>query len=102
VAETKRFKTIDDANRYLAVVRAAQDSRVALNVNAVAERYSVSVATVWRWVARETMPPPRKIDGCTRWLVVELLKWESGGCQPWTGSKLTAAPVGIAEDGTGG
>ena len=44
----------------------------------VAERYSVSTATVWRW-AKETpgFPAPVKLSpGCSRWRVADLLGFE--------------------------
>ena len=34
----------------------------------LAEIYSVSVATIWRWAARGVIPQPKKFSpGCTRW-----------------------------------
>jgi len=43
-----------------------------------ADRYHVSRATIWRWVAQGAFPPPVKFSpGCTRWKLDEILKWES-------------------------
>ena len=34
----------------------------------LAERYSVSRSTIWRWVHRGILPKPQKLSpGCTRW-----------------------------------
>jgi len=38
----------------------------------LAERYSISRSTVWRWVKRGTLPEPVRIDGCTRWVIAEI------------------------------
>lgn len=45
-----------------------------LPVRAVAKRYSVSRATIWRWVhLREGFPQGRRLSArCTRWCVAEL------------------------------
>lgn len=34
----------------------------------LAERYSVSRSTIWRWTARKLLPQPVQLSpGCTRW-----------------------------------
>ena len=33
----------------------------------LAERYSISRSTVWRWLARGMLPEPVRIGGVTRW-----------------------------------
>jgi prophage regulatory protein len=34
----------------------------------LAERYSVSRSTIWRWTARKLLPQPVHLSpGCTRW-----------------------------------
>lgn len=39
----------------------------------IAERYSVSRSTVWRWVSRGILPRPQQISpGCTRWRLDEI------------------------------
>jgi len=44
---------------------------------AVAKRYEVHRSTIWRWVKNNKFPIPVKIsDGCTRWKLRELEKWE--------------------------
>ncbi|WP_412050814.1 helix-turn-helix transcriptional regulator [Hoeflea sp. Naph1] len=50
-----------------------------LNVRHVAARYSVSVATIWRWTKeRADFPQPRKLgSGSTRWMLDELAEFEA-------------------------
>jgi predicted DNA-binding transcriptional regulator AlpA len=44
----------------------------------VAEPYSVSRATVWRWVRDSKLPPPVRLsEGCTRWLLSDIEAWEA-------------------------
>ena len=44
---------------------------------AVAERYQVSRATIWRWAQSKRFPDPVKLSaGCTRWNLAEIEKWE--------------------------
>lgn len=39
----------------------------------LAERYSVSRATIWRWVAKGLLPKPCRLsEGCTRWSLQEV------------------------------
>lgn len=39
----------------------------------LADRYSVSRNTVWRWVQQGTIPKPIKFShGCTRWSLAEV------------------------------
>lgn len=43
----------------------------------VAERFSVSRVTVWRWVERGRFPSPVKLSpGCTRWRLSDVEMWE--------------------------
>ena len=43
------------------------------SVKDVAERYRVSVVTVWRWAREGRIPPPVQLSpGCTRWNLHEL------------------------------
>jgi len=44
---------------------------------AVAQRYGVSRATVWRWVQKGSFPAGKKLSpGCTRWRLADLEAWE--------------------------
>ena len=44
-----------------------------LNDREVAERYSVSRPTVWRWVSEGHLPKPVKVGpGSTRWRIADL------------------------------
>ena len=49
-----------------------------LNVQQVATRYTVSIATIWRWTQTvEDFPTPVKIgENSTRWKLEELIAWE--------------------------
>ena len=47
-----------------------------LSDKSIATRYSVSRATIWRWVREEKLPKPVKINGSTRWNSDDLLTWE--------------------------
>ena len=39
----------------------------------LAERYSVSVDTIWRWASTGRLPPPVNLSpSCTRWNAVEI------------------------------
>ena len=43
------------------------------SVQQLAERYSVSSKTIWRWTARGLLPPPVQLSpGCTRWALDEI------------------------------
>lgn len=49
-----------------------------LSVKQLAERYGVSVHTIWRWAKAEKFPQPVKLGiGVTRWLEADVLEWES-------------------------
>lgn len=44
---------------------------------ALAERYDVSRATVWRWVHDRGFPAPVRLsEQCTRWRLADVVKWE--------------------------
>lgn len=44
----------------------------------VAARYSVSRATIWRWVANGKFPEPIKLsEGCTRWRLSDVEAFEA-------------------------
>jgi len=43
----------------------------------LANRFSTSRATIWRWVATEKLPKPVKLSqGCTRWKLANIEEWE--------------------------
>lgn len=45
----------------------------------LASRYSVSRATIWRWVKEGVLPKPVKLTpGCTRWRMADLVNFEQG------------------------
>lgn len=45
---------------------------------AVAQRYGVSRATVWRWAQNKRFPQPVKLSpGCSRWRIADLEKFET-------------------------
>lgn len=51
---------------------------VYLSDRKVAERYSASRATIWRWVSRRGFPNPVRFSpGCTRWRLADIERWES-------------------------
>lgn len=47
-----------------------------VSVKSLAKRYSVSVATIWRWSQKSNFPNPKTFNGATRWTVSEVLEWE--------------------------
>jgi len=57
----------------------ANDMQQAIYISdiAVAERYQVSRATIWRWAQSKRFPEPIKLSvGCTRWRLADIEKWE--------------------------
>ena len=49
-----------------------------LSDQAVAKRYDVSRATIWRWTSEGRFPRPvRLTEGCTRWRESDLEQWEA-------------------------
>ena len=50
-----------------------------LSDTALAERYSVSRNTIWRWSREGKLPTPVKINGSTRWQLKSLEEWERKG-----------------------
>ena len=49
-----------------------------LTVQATASRFSVSPATIWRWVRKGRFPAPVRLsDNCTRWKTSDITAWES-------------------------
>lgn len=52
--------------------------RTYLSDTQVAARFSVSRATVWRWIRSSEFPQPVKLSpGCTRWRLADVEKWET-------------------------
>lgn len=54
-------------------------SKVYLSVRHVAERFDVSVNTIWRWAAlNPEFPNPVKFGaGCSRWRLSDLVEFEA-------------------------
>ncbi len=51
---------------------------IFMSDTAVAARYQVSRATIWRWAQARRFPNPIKLsEGCTRWRLAEVEQWES-------------------------
>lgn len=45
----------------------------------LAERFSVSRMTIWRWVKTGVLPKPHKFGGTTRWKLSEVEQHMAGG-----------------------
>jgi prophage regulatory protein len=43
----------------------------------VADRYSSSRSTIWRWLSEGHLPKPIKLNGSTRWKLSDLEAWEN-------------------------
>jgi prophage regulatory protein len=44
----------------------------------LATRFSVSRATIWRWLAENKLPKPIKLAaGTTRWRLADIEQWEA-------------------------
>ncbi len=50
-----------------------------LSGRAVAMRYGVSAATIFRWAEEGSIPKPVRIRTCVRWRVSALEAWEESG-----------------------
>jgi len=51
---------------------------IFMSDTALAARYQVSRATIWRWAQARRFPNPIKLsEGCTRWRLAEVEQWES-------------------------
>jgi len=48
-----------------------------LSDRALAQRYEVSRATIWRWNKERHLPQPIKLNGSTRWKLSDLEAWEA-------------------------
>lgn len=54
----------------------------------LANRYSVSRNTVWRWLQHGTIPQPVKLSpGCTRWRLSDVEAWEASHANGATQAK---------------
>ena len=50
---------------------------------ALAERYQVSRATIWRWARSKRFPGPINLsEGCTRWRLADIEQWETEQLRP--------------------
>ena len=48
-----------------------------LTVKAVASRYQIHPASIWRWVRVRNFPKPIRLSrGSTRWCIDDLVAWE--------------------------
>lgn len=47
-----------------------------LSVKSVAQRFDVSVNTIWRWARNGEFPAPVKFSGTTRWKEMDLIDYE--------------------------
>jgi prophage regulatory protein len=61
-------------------------SSAYLSDTAIAQRFQVSRATVWRWTHSAAFPKPIKLSvGCTRWRLSDIEEWEQArstrGCR---------------------
>lgn len=54
------------------------DDQVHISAGPLAKREQVSVVTIYRWTKNNpNFPKPRKLsNGCTRWLLSEIIAWE--------------------------
>lgn len=52
-----------------------------LSVKSVAQRFDVSVNTIWRWVRNGEFPAPVKFSGTTRWREKNLIDFENRAAQ---------------------
>lgn len=44
----------------------------------LAEKFSVSRTTIWRWTSNGEFPAAIKLsEGCTRWRLADVEKWEA-------------------------
>lgn len=50
---------------------------VYLSDRQVSGRYSVSRATLWRWLGRGFPKPVKLSPGCTRWRLSDIEHWEA-------------------------
>ena len=56
---------------------------IYMSDTALATRYQVSRATIWRWAQTKRFPNPVKLsEGCTRWRLADIEQWESEQVRP--------------------
>lgn len=54
-------------------------NNIYLSDTQLAERFSVSRSTIWRWVSTGRLHKPKKLSpGCSRWLLSEIEEFEKG------------------------
>lgn len=63
------------------------------------KRYDVSKATIWRWAKNGLLPKPVKLNGCTRWKLEEITKFDEGRpLPPSPSSKSIEASLNEAKE----
>jgi prophage regulatory protein len=52
---------------------------VYLSAKQMADRFSVGIATIWRWSrTRSDFPMPKRLgENCTRWKLADVENWEA-------------------------
>ena len=48
-----------------------------LGITKVAKMFGVSKVSIRRWMREGNFPRPRKLQGCHRWFVSELIEWQN-------------------------
>ena len=56
------------------------DAPMLLDANALAEKLSVSKATVWRMRDAGKLPQPVRLGACVRWKLADVERWLADGC----------------------
>ena len=67
----KHLNKLNDSNK-----ESTQTLLAFLSVKTIAERYELSVPSIWRMAREGTIPKPIKIGGSTRWKLADLEAWE--------------------------
>ena len=66
-------------SEYLAALN--RDTRDLVTAGELAGQFGVCPRTIWAWVARGDLPPPKRIGPrCRRWSITELQQWVDDGC----------------------
>lgn len=63
-------------------IKSADLQPLLIDINGVAVRLSMSVASVRRHVETGLIPPGVKIGRSRRWRVADIERWVAGDCQP--------------------
>ena len=75
----RRHQIVGESDVPTHIAMRANDMQQAIYISdiAVAERYQVSRATIWRWTQFKRFPDPVKLSaGCTRWSLSDIEIWE--------------------------